>query len=66
MRIQIIIKDIRKSKGLTLKALSKISGLSTTHINDIENNLKKPSLYSMIILSKSLKVDITETYKIIQ
>ena len=66
MQIEILIKKIRKDKKLTLKNLSKISGLSTTHINDIENNLKMPSLYTMIILSKSLKVDIRETYKIIR
>lgn len=64
MQIEILIKKIRKDKKITLNKLSKASGLSTTHINDIENNIKMPSLYAMIELAKSLKVDIKETYKI--
>lgn len=64
MQIEILIKQIRKNKGITLQRLSILSGISATHINDIENNLKMPSLIVMILLSKSLKVNITETFKI--
>lgn len=64
MQIEILIKEIRKNKGITLKRLSKMSGYSTTHINDIENNIKIPSLNVMVELAKSLKVDIKETYKV--
>lgn len=64
MQIEILIKQIRKNKGITLHRLSILSGISATHINDIENNLKMPSLIVMILLSKSLKVNITETFKI--
>lgn len=64
MHIEILIKEIRKNKRITLKSLSKMSGYSTTHINDIENNIKIPSLYVMVALAKSLKVDIKETYKV--
>ncbi len=64
MQIEILIKQIRKNKGITLQRLSILSGISATHINDIENNLKIPSLIVMILLSKSLKVNITETFEI--
>lgn len=64
MQIEILIKQIRKNKGITLQRLSILSGISATHINDIENNLKMPSLIVMILLSKSLKVNIAETFKI--
>lgn len=64
MKIEIRIKEIRKIKNITLKQLSKKSGISTTHINDIENNVKSPSLIVMVILAKELNVNITELYKV--
>lgn len=64
MRIEIVIKETRKSKNITLKQLSKKSGISTTHINDIENNLKSPSLIVAVLLAKALNINITELYKI--
>lgn len=64
MKVEIRIKEIRKIKNITLKQLSKKSGISTTHINDIENNVKSPSLIVMVILAKELNVNITELYKV--
>lgn len=64
MQIEILIKEIRKNKRISLKTLSEKTGISTTHINDIENNIKSPSLYTMIRLSNSLNVKITDTYKL--
>lgn len=59
-----LLKEIRKSKKITLKELSKKAGISKTHLNDIENNLKMPSLLISIIIVKELKIDIKEFYKI--
>lgn len=64
MRIEILLKQIRQSKNITLNKLSEKSGVSTTHINDIENNIKSPSLFVMVKLSKALDVEITELYKV--
>lgn len=66
MRIELLIKDIRIKKGYTLKQLSRISGVSTTHINDIENNFKKPSFSIILALCKALKVNVNDIYKIKQ
>ena len=49
---------------MTLSMLSKKSGVSRTHINDIENNLKSPSLFVMVRLAKALDVEVTELYKV--
>ena len=49
---------------MTLSKLSEKSGVSSTHINDIENNIKSPSLFVMVRLSKALDVEITELYKV--
>lgn len=64
MHIEILLKQVRKRKKITLKKLSDKSGVSTTHINDVENNLKSPSLLVMIQLAKALDVEITELYKV--
>lgn len=64
MKVEILVKDIRQEKNISLKKLSNKSGVSTTHINDIENNIKSPSLYVMVRLAKALNVDITKLYKV--
>lgn len=64
MHIEILLKQIRKDKNITLTKLSEKSGISKTHINDIENNIKSPSLFVMVRLSKALDVEITDLYKV--
>ncbi len=56
MKVEILVKDIRRERNISLKKLSNKSGISTTHINDIENNIKSPSLYVMVRLAKALEV----------
>lgn len=65
MRIEILVKKARKQKHISLAQLSDRTGISTTHINDIENNLKEPSFSMMIRLAKGLDVDLSELYKVI-
>lgn len=64
MSIEILLKQVRQGKNMTLSMLSKKSGVSRTHINDIENNLKSPSLFVMVRLAKALDVEVTELYKV--
>ncbi len=64
MHMEILLKQVRRNKSVTLNKLSEKSGISTTHINDIENNIKSPSLFIMARLAKALDVEITELYKI--
>jgi transcriptional regulator with XRE-family HTH domain len=65
MQIIILVKDARKQKNYTLEQLSKKSGISTTHINDIENNIKEPSFSMMVRLSYALDIPLENLYKII-
>ena len=65
MHVEILVKQIRMGKNMTLGKLADKSGISRTHINDIENNLKTPSLFVMIKLARALDVEITELYKVI-
>ncbi len=64
MHVEMLLKQVRQRKKVTLNKLSEKSGISTTHINDIENNIKSPSLLVMIRLAKALDVQITELYKV--
>lgn len=64
MRIEFQIRDIRKKNNISLKELSRKTGISKTHLNDIENNIKMPSLLISIIIAEELSVDIKEIYKI--
>lgn len=64
MRIKILIKEIRKEKNLTLEQLAEKTGISKTHINDVENEIKEPGLSVMVRLAKALNVKITELYKV--
>lgn len=64
MYVEILLKEVRQKKKVTLSKLAEKSGISSTHINDIENNIKGPSLVVMIQLAKALDVNITELYKV--
>ena len=65
MQVVILEKEIRKEKKYTLEQLSKKTGISTTHINDIENNVKEPSFSMMVRLSYALDVPLGKLYQII-
>lgn len=64
MHIEILLKQIRDEKKVTLNKLSEKSGVSTSHISDIEKNFKMPSLIVMVKLAKALDVSITDLYKV--
>lgn len=64
LHIELLIKEIRKEKNITLDELSKLSGVSKTHINDIENNKKEPTLSIAVALAKALNVQLTDLFKV--
>lgn len=66
MKIEFLIRDIRKSKQLTLKQLQRKSGVSKTEINDIERGDKMPNIITLELIAKGLQINITELYKIIE
>lgn len=65
MQVEILLKEVRKEKNYTLAQLSKKSGISTTHLNDIENKLKEPSFSMMVRLSYALNVPLDKLYKVL-
>lgn len=65
MQIEILVKEVRREKNYTLTQLSKKAGISTSHINDIENRVKEPSFSMMVRLSCALNVPLDKLYRII-
>ena len=64
MRVEIVLKEKRKEKKFTLSQLSAKTGISTTHINDIENNIKEPSISMLVRIAKALDVKVEDLYKV--
>lgn len=59
------VYDLRAQKGLSLKDLSELSGLSKSHINDIENGNKSPTVNTLCRLSLALDVSPHDLFDII-
>jgi transcriptional regulator with XRE-family HTH domain len=53
------IREIRKSKGLTLEQLSQASGLSVSQLSKIENGKARLTFDTALMLSGLLKVPVT-------
>ena len=64
MHIEILIREVRRQKGMTISGLSRKSGVSSAHLSDIEKDFKSPSLLVMVRIAKALDVDITDLYRV--
>ena len=60
MNIGIVIKEIRKHKGLTQLELSEHANLSERTVQRIENHEVEPSYYSLKNIGDILEVDLVE------
>ena len=60
MNIGIVIKEVRKQKGLTQMDLSEHANLSERTIQRIENNEVEPTLYSLKSIGDILEVNLLE------
>ena len=65
MKIEILIKQIRQEKNMTLETLAKLSGISKGHLSKIERQERDPKLSTIIQIAMALKVDVSDLYKII-
>lgn len=62
MKVKILVKEVRNKKGITLRQLSDLSGVSKSQISFIENGESNPTLLVMLMLAKALQVDLKELY----
>ena len=52
------LKDLRKEKGLTVRKIAPLLGISFSHYNDIENGRRNPSLKLAVKMSDFLEFDV--------
>lgn len=64
MRIEFKIREIRKSKNVSLNQLSEMTGIAKSHISNIERGEKDPSISIVIRIALALEVDERDLYEI--
>lgn len=61
--MQILTWKARTDNNMTLKQLERISGISKTSLNDIENQKHSPTLYQLESIAKALEMKITDLFE---
>lgn len=61
-KMKIHLKEIRTKKGLTLRQLETLSGVSKAEISYIENDERDPTITTLCMLAKALQVPITDLF----
>lgn len=64
MRVEILLKELRLKKNMSLRELEIRSGVSKTQLNSIELNEKEPTITTLVRIAKALDVDIKDLYKV--
>lgn len=63
-RIEYYLQSIRMQKGFTTdRSLADASGVSKSTINNIENGIKHPTVYTLCLLSLALDVSPYDLFK---
>ena len=65
MRIEILIRQIREEKGISITQLAKLTGMSKGHLSRIERGETEPTILTLARISLALNVNIEKLYKII-
>jgi len=60
------IKEIRNKKGITQEQLSERMEINPKYLSSIERGKENPTLNTLIKLSESLGVDLSEIFRFIQ
>lgn len=66
MRIEILIRNVREEKGISINQLSNMTGISKGHLSRIENQETMPTILTLERIAIALKVDSKELYKTIK
>lgn len=61
--IRIRLYEERIKKGLTLCELEKLTKISKSKLNNIENAITSPTLNDLYIISKALNINIEDLYE---
>lgn len=58
--VTLLINRTRTSKGLSIKKLSQLSGVSRSSISEIETTNRIPNIFTMVKLAKALECGIDD------
>lgn len=58
-----VLRKIRQEKGFSQEALAFECGVHRTYISLLERGLKSPSLNTMMLLSKTLDIKLSEFFQ---
>jgi transcriptional regulator with XRE-family HTH domain len=62
LRLGPALRQLRRAGGLTLQELSQRSGLASSTLSKIENNLISPTYDSILRLADGLKIDVAQLF----
>lgn len=66
MKIEILIRNIRLKKNMTLETLAKISKVSKGNLSKVERGAGDVKLSTLLKIAEALDVKIDELYKVIK
>lgn len=61
--MEVLVWQAREDKGLSVRQLAKLTGLSKSTINNIENGRTSPTLWQLEQLAKALDCKITYLFE---
>lgn len=64
MRVEIMLREKRKEKNMSLRELSRTCGVSISHLSDIETNKSSATIITLVKIAKALDTDIESLIKI--
>ena len=60
VNLGILLRRRRKAKGLTLKAVAQMAGVSEGFVSQVENNVKSPSVNTLMSMCDAMGVEVGE------
>ncbi len=60
--IKFHIKEAREKKNISIRQLAELSGVSKSHISDIENERRMPTIYVLCVLAVAMNVQPAELF----
>lgn len=61
--MKIMVWEARQSKNVTLEQLAKLTGISSTTLNEIENHNRDPKMGQMEAIARALDMDFEDLYE---
>lgn len=62
MKVKLCIKEVRERFGYTLKEMSKITGISSSHLNYLEKGERRATIDVLCQIAEKLHIDEKELY----